>query len=60
MQSLQAPAAYVNASLDSLLLADNTQFAFSVANSLVSRAGDCDIGEGIDPSLPLLQLFEPS
>ncbi|KAE8135376.1 hypothetical protein BDV38DRAFT_141164 [Aspergillus pseudotamarii] len=45
MQSLQAPAAYVNASLDTLLFADNTQFAFSVGKSLFSRAKDCDIGE---------------
>lgn len=60
MESLQAPVTYVNASLDSLLFADKAQFGFSIENSLVSRAGNCDIGEGIDPTLPPSQLVEPS
>lgn len=60
MESLQAPVTYVNASLDSLLFADKAQFDFSIENSLVSRAGDCDNGEGIDPTLPPPQLVEPS
>ena len=45
MQSFQAPEAYVNASFESILFADNVQFGFSVENSLVSREEDCGIGK---------------